>query len=249
MANPLTIITNLKSWKSGKNALHQGVVKRDWFPTGRIDFATKLNSNDDPNQPNEFKLLVEERRIIESVAGNEHLKIQWRLATLKEAKAVVTQYHKFLKENSLVKSVSDPEILPLESRDSGAPSEVATAAPQSLAHMKFFLPVQETKIAEESYQAIKKFIEKQTGWPISDGRSTERTHLTAAMALSRTVRCIIFSGRKRCQTLASAKVAPVPFRRGFPRDRASRFNYPSKRKAGGRNTCGRLSDAAAADVA
>jgi hypothetical protein len=40
-------------------------------------------------------------------------------------------------------------------------------------HMKFFLPVQETKIAEESYQAIKKFIEKQTGWPISDRRYYE----------------------------------------------------------------------------
>jgi hypothetical protein len=66
-----------------------------------------------------------------------------------------------------------PEILPLESQDSGAPSEVATAASQSLAHMKFFLPVQETKIAEESYQAIKKFIEKQTSWPISDGRYYE----------------------------------------------------------------------------
>jgi hypothetical protein len=122
MANPLTNITNLKSWKSGKNALHQGVVKRDWVPTGRIDFATKFNSNDDPNQPNEFKLLVEEHRIIESVAGNEHLEIQWRLATLKEAKAVVTQYHKYLKENSLVKSVSEPEILPPKSQDSGSPN-------------------------------------------------------------------------------------------------------------------------------
>ena len=61
--------------------------------------------NDDPNQPGEFKLLVEERRIIESVAGNEHLEIQWRLATLRETKAVVTQYHKYLKENSLIKSV------------------------------------------------------------------------------------------------------------------------------------------------
>jgi hypothetical protein len=39
--------------------------------------------------------------------------------------------------------------------------------------MKFFLPVQETKIAEESYQAIKKFIEKQSGWPISDRRYYE----------------------------------------------------------------------------
>jgi hypothetical protein len=39
--------------------------------------------------------------------------------------------------------------------------------------MKFFLPVQDTKIAEESYQAIKKFIEKQTGWPMSDRRYYE----------------------------------------------------------------------------
>jgi hypothetical protein len=35
-----------------------------------------------------------------------------RLASLKETKAVVTQYHKYLTENSLIRSVSDPEILP-----------------------------------------------------------------------------------------------------------------------------------------
>ena len=101
MANPLTVITNLGSRKNGGNEL-QGVVKRDWVPTGRIDFATKVDRNDDPTQPSEFKLLVEEHRIIESVAGNEHLEIQWRLAALNEAKAVVTQYHKYLKENSLI---------------------------------------------------------------------------------------------------------------------------------------------------
>jgi len=39
--------------------------------------------------------------------------------------------------------------------------------------MKFFLPVQEAKTAEESYQAIKKFIEKQIGWAISDTRYYE----------------------------------------------------------------------------
>jgi hypothetical protein len=39
MANALTTITNLKSWKNGKNP--QGVVKRDWVPTGRIDFAIR----------------------------------------------------------------------------------------------------------------------------------------------------------------------------------------------------------------
>ena len=51
---------------------YQGVVKRDWVPTGRIDFATHLDGNaEDADQPNDFKLLVEERRIVESIAGNE----------------------------------------------------------------------------------------------------------------------------------------------------------------------------------
>ena len=120
--NPLTVITSLGGGKSRSSNEIKGVVKRDWVPTGRIDFATKLNGNDDPSQPSEFKLLVEERRIIESVAGNEHLQIQWRLATLKEAKAVVTQYHKYLKENSLVKSVFEPEILPPEPQDGRSPN-------------------------------------------------------------------------------------------------------------------------------
>ena len=73
MDNPLTVI---KSLGGGKSRLsNEGVVKRDWVPTGRIYFATKLNGNDDPSQPSEFKLLVEERRIIESIAGNENLEI------------------------------------------------------------------------------------------------------------------------------------------------------------------------------
>ena len=120
MANALANIAKLeglKSWTSGRKAPYQGVVKRDWVPTGRIDFATNLNGNDDPDQPSEFRLLVEERRIIESIAGNENLEIQWRAATLKEAKAVVTQYHKYLKENSLIKSIFEPDILPPESQD------------------------------------------------------------------------------------------------------------------------------------
>ena len=83
-----------------------GVVKRDWLPTGRVDFTTRLNGADDQNkeQPGEFKLLVEERRIVESLAGNENLEIQWRLATLSEAKAVLSHYHEHLSENGLIKS-------------------------------------------------------------------------------------------------------------------------------------------------
>ena len=105
MANALSVIKNLGSGKSEA----VGVVKRDWVPTGRIDFATNIDSNGDPNQPSEFKLLVEERRIIESVAGNEHLEIQWRLATLNEVKVVAAQYQKYLTENSLIRDVFDPE--------------------------------------------------------------------------------------------------------------------------------------------
>ena len=87
----------------------QGVVKHDWLPTGRIDFTTRFEdvADQSKDKPGEFKLLVEERRIIESIAGNENLEIQWRLATLSEAKAIVTQYHKYLSENSLIKSVPE----------------------------------------------------------------------------------------------------------------------------------------------
>ena len=90
---------------------NEGVIKRNWVATGRIDFSasiTKVTSNpEDYDQPTEFKLLVEERRIVESLAGNENLEVQWRLATLREAKAVITQYHKYLSDNSLIKTIPD----------------------------------------------------------------------------------------------------------------------------------------------
>src|SRR5215469_4609318 len=86
----------------------QGVVKHDWRPTGRIDFTARFADDDQSkDKPGEFKLLVEERRIVESLAGNENLEIQWRLATLSEAKDVTTQYHKYLSENSLIKSIPE----------------------------------------------------------------------------------------------------------------------------------------------
>ena len=107
MARVMSFLSKVNG-KYDNRSPYQGVVKRDWVPTGRIDFATHLNGNaEDADQPNEFKLLVEERRIVESVAGNENLEIQWRLASLREAKGVVTQYHKFLSEHSLIKTSFD----------------------------------------------------------------------------------------------------------------------------------------------
>ena len=120
MANPLALIASLANGKSLMSSEFKGVVKRDWVPTGRIDFATKLGSNAEPDQPSEFKLLVEERRIIESVTGNENLEIQWRPATLKEAKFVTTHYHKYLAENSLLRSPLEPDILPPERKEKSA---------------------------------------------------------------------------------------------------------------------------------
>jgi hypothetical protein len=68
-----------------------------------------MNGADDQNkeQPGEFKLLVEEWRMVESLTGNENLEIQWRLATLSEAKVVVNHYHEHLSENGLIKSIPE----------------------------------------------------------------------------------------------------------------------------------------------
>src|SRR6476660_10315928 len=110
MAHVMTFLSRING-KHENRSPYQGVVKYDWVPTGRIDFATHLEGNaEEADQPNEFKLLVEERRIVESIAGNENLEIQWRLATLKEAKAVVTHYHKFMSDNSLFKTVREETI-------------------------------------------------------------------------------------------------------------------------------------------
>ena len=71
MAHVMSFLSKVNG-KYDNRSPYQGVVKRDWVPTGRIDFATHLNGNaEDADQPNEFKLLVEERRIVESIAGNE----------------------------------------------------------------------------------------------------------------------------------------------------------------------------------
>jgi hypothetical protein len=109
------VVRHMDDWNNRSSQTSpQGVVKHDWLPTGRIDFTTRVEDVPDQSKdkPGDFKLLVEERRIVESLAGNENLEIQWRLATLSEAKAVVTQYHKYLSENSLIKSVPEFVSLP-----------------------------------------------------------------------------------------------------------------------------------------
>ena len=59
MANPLTIITGLGAGKSEV----KGLVKRDWVPTGRIDFATKLERDTDPNKPSDSRSIQHSYRL------------------------------------------------------------------------------------------------------------------------------------------------------------------------------------------
>ena len=54
--------------------------------TGNIDFYASTNESSSP-QP--LRLLVEEKRVIESVAGQDVVELRWRLATLEDGKELV----------------------------------------------------------------------------------------------------------------------------------------------------------------
>jgi hypothetical protein len=63
-----------------------GALKQDWIRTGNIDFhASELESA----SPQPLRLRVEEKRVIESAAGQDIVELRWRLATLEEGKELV----------------------------------------------------------------------------------------------------------------------------------------------------------------
>jgi hypothetical protein len=63
-----------------------GALKQDWTRTGNIDFhALSLESS----SPQPLRLRVEEKRVIESAAGQDIVELRWRLATLEEGKELV----------------------------------------------------------------------------------------------------------------------------------------------------------------
>jgi hypothetical protein len=63
-----------------------GALKQDWTRTGNIDFHA--SSLEDPS-PQPLRLRVEEKRVIESAAGQDLVELRWRLATLEEGKELV----------------------------------------------------------------------------------------------------------------------------------------------------------------
>jgi hypothetical protein len=63
-----------------------GGLKQDWMRTGNIDFHVSAVKSSTP-QP--IRLLVEEKRVMESVVGQDIVELRWRLATLVEGKELV----------------------------------------------------------------------------------------------------------------------------------------------------------------
>ncbi len=113
---PLPDLHAWKGWTS-QNDTTQGIIKRNWVPTGRIDLATHVTGNEDADEPADFE-------------------IRRRQATLREARIVVVQYHKYLVENSLIKFVVDeaalvPPIPPV--RKLAKPEAETSVAPEASA--------------------------------------------------------------------------------------------------------------------
>jgi hypothetical protein len=72
--------------KSAESAQIAGAVKQDWIRTGNIDFHASALENPSPQL---LRLRVEEKRVIESAAGQDIVELRWRLATLAEGKELV----------------------------------------------------------------------------------------------------------------------------------------------------------------
>jgi hypothetical protein len=67
-----------------------GVLKQDWMRTGNIDFHVSAVESPSP-QP--LRLRVEEKRVVESAAGQDVVELRWRLATLEEGKELVVRWN------------------------------------------------------------------------------------------------------------------------------------------------------------
>jgi hypothetical protein len=73
-------------WQPDKKPLIMCVVRRDWTPTGNIDFR---GTTPESSCPQPLRLLVEEERIKETAFGRPASELRWRLATIKEGKKLV----------------------------------------------------------------------------------------------------------------------------------------------------------------
>jgi hypothetical protein len=67
-----------------------GTLKQDWTRTGKIDFFVRELGSASPQL---LILRVEDRRIMETIMGQDVVELRWRLASLEEAKEVVVSWN------------------------------------------------------------------------------------------------------------------------------------------------------------
>ena len=93
-------------------------VRRDWKPTGNINFVVPEDAADQ----DKFILEVEENREIELLGGGSSLEIRFRLATLEEAKRIVKGYDRHIAEHP------EDSLLPKKASEVQKPRAVEAAA-------------------------------------------------------------------------------------------------------------------------
>jgi hypothetical protein len=98
-------------------AKSHGNVKRDWQPTGNINFIVP----DDVIDQDKFVLEVEENRVIELLGGGTTLEIRFRLATLDEAKRIVQGYERHIADHP------EDSLLPKKAEEIQRPRAVESA--------------------------------------------------------------------------------------------------------------------------
>jgi len=69
-----------------------GTLRQDWARTGNIDFQAHSTERE-PTSPSWLILRVEEKRIVESLTGQDITHLRWRAATVDEAKEVVVYWN------------------------------------------------------------------------------------------------------------------------------------------------------------
>lgn len=86
MGGPIMFVGFRKAPKKPASGRTDRALKRDWTPTGNIDFHASTTEGSS-RQP--LRLWVEENRITESVVGQRIVELRWRPATIEEGKKLV----------------------------------------------------------------------------------------------------------------------------------------------------------------
>jgi hypothetical protein len=114
----IILVFRARSREKRVAALTHVDVKRDWQPTGNINFVVPEDAADQDR----FFLEIEENRVIELLGGGTSLEIRFRLATLDEAKRIVKGYERHIAEHP------EDSLLPKKTEEIQRPTAVESVA-------------------------------------------------------------------------------------------------------------------------